>query len=94
MDGMALKGNMGRKFERVKGMQATATINKKSFNAYFKDYPDVLDVEQMSEILNVSTKTGYKLLAENKVQAFKIGRSYRIPKVHLYAYLKIENSIS
>ena len=74
-------------------MQATEPMSKKSFKAYFSDYPDVMDVEQMCEILNISTKTGYKLLAENKVQAFKIGRSYRIPKVHLYAYLKIGNSI-
>ena len=41
------------------------------------------------EILNVSTKTGYKLLNENKIQAFKIGRAFRIPKVHLFDYLKI-----
>ena len=71
-----------------------ATITKKSFKAYFRDYPDVLDVEQMCEILNVSTKTGYKLLADNKVQAFKIGRAFRIPKAHLFDYLKITNTNS
>ena len=70
-------------------MADSKSMSKKSFKAYFRDYPDVLDVEQMCEILNVSTKTGYRLLNENKIQAFKIGRAFRIPKVHLFDYLKI-----
>ena len=28
----------------------------------FKDYPDVLDIEQVSHILNISTKTTYKII--------------------------------
>jgi len=75
--------------KEVKCMAGSKSTSKKSFKAYFRDYPDVLDVEQMCEILNVSTKTGYKLLNENKIQAFKIGRAFRIPKVHLFDYLKI-----
>ena len=70
-------------------MAGSKSTSKKSFKAYFRDYPDVLDVEQMCEILNVSTKTGYKLLNENQIQAFKIGRAFRIPKAHLFDYLKI-----
>ncbi|WP_455501966.1 helix-turn-helix domain-containing protein [Gemmiger sp.] len=43
----------------------------------------------MCEVLHISTKTGYKLIHDEKVQAMKIGRSYRIPKAHLLAYLQI-----
>ena len=45
-----------------------------------------MNIEQMCDALKISTKTGYKLLHEGKVQAMKIGRSYRIPKAHLFTY--------
>lgn len=54
----------------------------------FSDYPDVVDVEQMSEMLGISTKTGYKLLKENKIQHFKIGRSYKVPKHNILLFIK------
>ena len=53
-----------------------------------KDYPDVMDIEQMCQILSVSTKTGYKLISEGKISCLKIGRSFRIPKVNLLKYLR------
>ena len=47
------------------------------------------NIEQMCDALRISTKTGYKLLHEGKIPAIKIGRSYRIPKAHLFTYLQI-----
>ena len=52
-----------------------------------KDYPDVMDIEQMCQILSVSTKTGYKLIREGKIPCLKIGRSFRIPKANIKSYL-------
>ena len=52
-------------------------------------YPDVMDIGQMCEALGVSTKTGYKLLKDGKIEYLKIGRAYRIPKAHILRYLKI-----
>ena len=52
-----------------------------------RDYPDVLNIDQMCEILSVSTKTGYAILKKGSVQHLKVGRSYRIPKAHLLTYL-------
>lgn len=57
----------------------------------FREYPDVLNIGQMSEILGVSTKTGYKLLREGKIACMKVGRSYCIPKDHVLTFLKINN---
>ena len=59
------------------------------YRSVLKEYPDILTVEEMSRALGVSTKTGYKLLRENKIDSIKVGRSYRIPKAHLLAYLKV-----
>lgn len=53
------------------------------------EYPDVMDIGQMCEALGVSTKTGYKLLKDGKIEYLKIGRAYRIPKAHILRYLKI-----
>ena len=53
----------------------------------FQGYPDVLNLEQMSEILHVSTKTGSRLLKEGTIKSLKIGKSYRIPKPYLITYL-------
>ncbi|MCI6227609.1 MAG: helix-turn-helix domain-containing protein, partial [Clostridiales bacterium] len=49
-----------------------------------KDYPDVMSIEQMCEILSISTKTGYRILREGKICCLKVGRAYRIPKAHLF----------
>ena len=58
-----------------------------AYRVMLRDYPDVLNIEQMCDILSVSTKTGYTLLKKGKVQHLKVGRSYRIPKALLLTYL-------
>lgn len=50
-------------------------------------YPDVLNLEQMSEILHISTKTGGRLLKNGTIKSLRIGKSYRIPKHYLISYL-------
>lgn len=62
---------------------------KEMYQVVLKEYPDILTVEEMSRALGVSSKTGYKLLKENKIQSMRIGRSYRIAKVHLLSFLKV-----
>jgi len=52
-------------------------------------YPDVMSIDQMCEILSVSTKTGYKIIKEGSICCLKVGRAYRIPKAHLLTYLCI-----
>lgn len=60
---------------------------KKKRNEY-KDYPDVLKIEQMCDALGgISTKTGYKLLRENRIESVKVGREYRITKSNVIDFL-------
>ena len=64
---------------------------KELYHSILKEYPDILTVEDMSKALGISTKTGYKLLRNNKISSMRIGKSYRIAKVHLQLFLnKIE----
>lgn len=59
------------------------------YKEVLKDYPDILTVEEMSKALGVSSKTGYQLLRENKIEHLKVGRAYKIPKAHLLSYLRL-----
>ena len=62
---------------------------KEAYSVMLKEYPDLMDINQMSKALGVSTKTCYKLLREGKITGMKVGRTYRIPKVHLLTYMKV-----
>jgi excisionase family DNA binding protein len=59
------------------------------YTTILKDYPEIMSVDETSIVLGVSTKTVYKMLKNGKIENMKVGRSYRIPKVHLLSFLKI-----
>lgn len=68
---------------------AGALSQRDAYKLMLKEYPDVLGIDQMCEILGISTKTGYRILREGKICCLKVGRAYRIPKAHLFTYLCI-----
>lgn len=60
-----------------------------SLTLLFHDYPDIVNVVQLCEMLGgISTKTAYKLLQTNQIKHFKIGRAYKIPKANIIMYLQ------
>ncbi len=67
-----------------------------AYRAMFKDYPDVVNVEQMCEMLGgMSTKTAYRLLRSGAIKSILAGRRYRIPKINILEYLQIvQKSVS
>jgi excisionase family DNA binding protein len=62
------------------------------YHIVFKEYPDVLDVKQVSVLLGVSTKVVYGLIRNGSLDSLKIGREFRIPKVNVMKYIKIFDS--
>ena len=62
---------------------------KEVYQTVLKDYPEIMSVEETSAALGVSTKTVYKMLKNGTIQNMKVGISYRVPKVHLLSFLKI-----
>ena len=62
------------------------------YKSVFKEYPDILDVKQVSVLLGVSTKIVYRLLKDGSLASLKIGREFRIPKVNVMRYVKIFGS--
>lgn len=64
--------------------------SNEAYKLIFRDYLDVVNVEQMCEMLgSISTKTGYRLLRQNQIKHFKIGRMYKIPELHIFEYLAV-----
>ena len=60
------------------------------YKTMFKDYPDVVNVEQMCEMLGgMSTKTAFRLLRSGSIKSILTGRRYRIPKVYILEYLQV-----
>lgn len=50
-------------------------------------YPDVLTVEDLTEILHIGKNKAYELLEKRVIGYKRIGRKYIIPKVCLIDYL-------
>ena len=64
------------------------TKKKNVYTKMLKNYPDVLNVTQMCEALGgISTKTGYKLIREKKIESIKVGREYKIAKINLIDFI-------
>ena len=60
-------------------MKNTSPYIKRSLKR-FADYPDVLTVEEASELLGVCTKTVYSLMKKGDLQKLNVGLLFRIPK--------------
>ena len=71
-------------------MNGVGLSKRDAYRLVFRDYPDVVTIEQMCQMLGgIGKKTGYRLLREKKIEAFKIGKSYKIPKIQIISYLKV-----
>ena len=53
----------------------------------FKDYPDVVTIDQLQKMLNIGRNSAYELLRNNIIKSVKVGKRYIIPKVYVIAYL-------
>lgn len=51
------------------------------------NYPSVLTVEQVCEVLRINRKTCYKMFRDGTFPDVKSGRSYRVSKENVIAYL-------
>ena len=61
---------------------------KDLYSVMFPEYPDVVNVEQLSEMLGgVSTKSVYRLLKKGEIQSKYVGKRYLIPKLYVIDYI-------
>ena len=52
-----------------------------------KDYPDVLTVKQLAEILGIGMNTAYKLINSKTIGSLRVGTKILVPKSCVSDYL-------
>ena len=53
----------------------------------FSQYPDVVSINELMDMLKIGKNTAYFLLREGKIKNIKVGKQYRIPKRYIIEYL-------
>ena len=64
-----------------------SAFDNDTYTLFFRDFPDILSVLQLSRMLNINEKAAYQLVRENRIDHFKIGRTFRIPKMAVIKYM-------
>ena len=58
-------------------------------NTYsFNDYPEVISIDNLQEILHIGRNAAYSLLKEGKIRTIKVGKKYIIPKKSIIEFLE------
>lgn len=58
----------------------------------FDDYPDLVTVEELCEMLSIGKNTAYALLASDDLKCFRLKRIWKIPKQNVIAYILRQSS--
>ena len=56
-------------------------------NNMFKDYPDIISVDDLQNMLHIGRSAAYGMLNDGSIKARKNGRRYIIPKVSVIEYV-------
>ena len=60
------------------------------YETYFKEFPDLLSIEKVCELFGgIGKRSVYQLIKSKKIKHSKIGREYRISKIHVLEFLGI-----
>lgn len=53
----------------------------------FKEYPDVVGVKELQQMLGIKRTKTYELLKNGIIKSIKIGKDYKISKFSIIAYV-------
>ena len=62
-------------------------VSPSIYNIMFKEYPDIVTVAQLQKMLHISRQLSYELINSGQIRAFKVGNSYRIPKIDVIDFV-------
>lgn len=54
----------------------------------FSDYPDVLNIDDLTHMLNIGKNKAYELVNTNTIQSIRVGRKIIIPKFRVIEFLQ------
>lgn len=58
----------------------------------FQQYPDVVNIKQLQEMLHIGKNLAYKLINTGKIESIRLGSVHRIPKSNIIDFLLKENN--
>lgn len=53
----------------------------------FKDYPEVITIDELQAILHIGRNSAYTLLKEGAIETLRVGKKYIIPKLSVMNFL-------
>ena len=59
----------------------------KNTESMFADYPDIVGIQQLMEMLQIGQVLAYKLIKNGDIKSRKVGREYKIPKQNIVEYI-------
>ena len=67
---------------------------KELYNMMFPDFPDIVTVTQLQEMLGVSIHLAYDLINDGSIRGLKIGNAFKIPKVNVIEYVMDQKRVA
>jgi excisionase family DNA binding protein len=74
--------NRQRRFKSMKKGEL-----RELYQMMFPEYPDIVTVKELREMLGISRKLAYKLIDYGYIHAVKIGTTLKIPKISVINYV-------
>lgn len=53
----------------------------------FENFPDIVMVSDLQEMMGIGRTTAYKLIASGKIKSVRVGNAIRIPKRFIIDYI-------
>lgn len=60
---------------------------KQLYDMMFPDYPDIVDVAQLQQMLGISRHLAYSLIHDGYIPGILIGNAYKVPKASVIHYV-------
>ena len=67
---------------------------KELYNMMFPNFPDIVTVTQLQEMLGVSRHLAYDLINDGSIRGLKIGNAFKIPKVNVIEYVMDQKRVA
>ena len=62
-------------------------MNNNYSNDLFKEYNDVVDIDDLQKMLKIGRSTAYEIVKNGRIKTVKIGKRYIIPKQSVIEFL-------
>ena len=59
----------------------------------FKEYNDLITIDELCQMLEIGRNTAYHLLNSDLIKAFKCGRVWKIPKEAVEQFIRLQSGL-